>query len=97
MTEEKKIPLLILAGPTAVGKTAVALKLAEMLETEIISADSAQIYRSLDIGTAKPAAEERQRVKHHLIDLVEPNQSYSAAEYQKAGSAPRLHERPRNT
>lgn len=84
MTEEKKIPLVILVGPTAVGKTAVALELAVKLGTEIISADSGQIYRGLDIGTAKPSVEEQRRVKHHLIDLVEPDQPYSVAEYQKA-------------
>ncbi|MDY6825822.1 MAG: tRNA (adenosine(37)-N6)-dimethylallyltransferase MiaA [Bacillota bacterium] len=84
MTEKNKIPLLVLVGPTAVGKTAAAIKLAEMLETEIISADSAQIYRGLDVGTAKPTVEEQGKVKHHLIDLLEPDQPYSAAEYQKA-------------
>ncbi|OPL10143.1 MAG: hypothetical protein AVO34_04070 [Firmicutes bacterium ML8_F2] len=84
MTEENKIPLLILVGPTAVGKTAAAIKLAGMLEIEIISADSAQIYKGLDIGTAKPPEEEQNKVKHHLIDLLEPDQPFSAAEYQKA-------------
>ncbi len=83
MTEKNKIPLLVLVGPTAVGKTATAIKLAEMLETEVISADSAQIYRGLDIGTAKPNAKEQSKIKHHIIDLLEPDQPYSAAEYQK--------------
>lgn len=78
-----KIPLIILAGPTAVGKTAVALELARLLQTDIISADSAQVYRGLDIGTAKPTLEEQEIVRHHLIDLVNPDQNYSAADYQK--------------
>ncbi len=79
----KKIPLIILAGPTAAGKTSVALELAQMLKTDIISADSAQVYRGLDIGTAKPTAQEQKKAKHHLIDLVNPDQNYSAADYQK--------------
>lgn len=77
------IPLVILAGPTAVGKTSVALELAQLLKTDIISADSAQVYRGLDIGTAKPTAREQEIVRHHLIDLVNPDQNYSAADYQK--------------
>jgi tRNA dimethylallyltransferase len=77
-------PLVVLAGPTAIGKTAVAIKLARMLNTEIISADSAQVYRKLDIGTAKPDAVERQAAKHHLLDLVEPDQQFSVADYKKA-------------
>lgn len=77
------IPLIILAGPTAVGKSSVALKLAQLLKTDIISADSAQVYRGLDIGTAKPTAHEQEKVRHHLIDLVNPDQNYSAADYQK--------------
>lgn len=80
----KKIPLLILTGPTAVGKSALALILAQKLNTEIVSADSAQVYRGLDIGTAKPTLEEQKLVKHHLIDIVYPDQYFSAADYQKA-------------
>jgi len=79
-----KIPLVVLAGPTAVGKTSIAIKLATMLKTEIISADSAQVYRRLDIGTAKPNTAERQKAKHHLIDVVEPDQQFSVADYKKA-------------
>ena len=77
------IPLVILAGPTAVGKTSLALELAQMLKTDIISADSAQVYRELDIGTAKPTAHEQKKARHHLIDQVNPDQNYSAADYQK--------------
>ncbi len=79
-----KIPLLVLAGPTAVGKTALAMEVAQALQTEIVSADSAQIYRDLDIGTAKPSAAEQRRVIHHLIDMVYPDQAFSVADYQKA-------------
>jgi tRNA dimethylallyltransferase len=72
---------LFLAGPTAVGKSAVALLLAEQLGGEIISVDSMQVYRGLDIGTAKPGADERARVPHHLIDVAELNESFDAAKF----------------
>lgn len=68
-------------GPTASGKTALALEWARQLDGEIVSVDSALVYRGLDIGAAKPTAEERARVPHHLIDLREPWQTYSAAEF----------------
>ena len=70
-----------LAGPTAAGKSAAALALAAELPLEIISVDSAQVYRGMDIGTAKPSAAERARVPHHLIDILEPTQAYSAARF----------------
>ena len=70
-----------LAGPTASGKSAAALALAAELPLEIISVDSAQVYRGMDIGTAKPSAAERARVPHHLIDILEPTQAYSAARF----------------
>jgi tRNA dimethylallyltransferase len=76
---------LCLAGPTASGKTAAALAIAEAWRStrpiEIVSVDSALVYRGMDIGTAKPSAEERALVPHHLIDLIEPTQSYSAAQF----------------
>jgi tRNA dimethylallyltransferase len=72
---------LCLAGPTASGKSAAALAIAEIVDTEIISVDSALVYRSLDIGTAKPTAAERAAVPHHLIDIVEPTEAYSAARF----------------
>ena len=72
---------LCLAGPTAAGKTAVALALAEHLPLEIISVDSALVYRGMDIGTAKPSAAERAAVPHHLIDILDPSQAYSAARF----------------
>jgi tRNA dimethylallyltransferase len=75
------IPLIVIEGPTAVGKSRIALQLAEKLGNEIISADSRQIYRYMDIGTAKPTVEERKRVEHHLVDIIEPYQEYSAGQY----------------
>ena len=70
-----------LAGPTASGKTALALALAERQPLEVVSVDSALVYRGMDIGTAKPSAAERAAVPHHLIDLIEPTESYSAARF----------------
>jgi tRNA dimethylallyltransferase len=70
-------------GPTAIGKTAVALSLASHLAVEVISADSRQIYRRLDIGTAKPTRRERQRVPHHGVDLVDPGERYSAGRFAR--------------
>jgi tRNA dimethylallyltransferase len=72
---------LCLAGPTAAGKSAIAMALARQWPVEIISVDSAQVYCGMDIGTAKPSAAERAEVPHHLIDLIEPTKSYSAARF----------------
>ncbi len=77
---EGGVPI-FLAGPTAVGKSAVALELAERLAGEIISVDSMQVYRGMDIGTAKPSTEERQRVAHHLVDVVELTETFDAAQF----------------
>jgi tRNA dimethylallyltransferase len=77
------VSLPVLVGPTAVGKTAVALALAEHWPLEVISADSRQVYRRLDIGTAKPTRRERARVPHHGLDLVEPGQRYSAGRFAR--------------
>lgn len=79
-----KIKIIVLVGPTAVGKTSVGVELAGRLKTEIISADSMQIYKLLDIGTAKPSMEERKKVKHHLIDILEPSERFSAGKYARA-------------
>lgn len=76
-----------LLGPTASGKTAVALDLAERLNAEILSLDSMLVYRGMDIGTAKPSAEEMAAVPHHLIDLVEPAEEFSVARYLEAAAA----------
>ncbi|TMH05909.1 MAG: tRNA (adenosine(37)-N6)-dimethylallyltransferase MiaA, partial [Betaproteobacteria bacterium] len=70
-----------LAGPTASGKTAAALAVAEVLPVEIISVDSALVYRGMDIGTAKPTRDERSRAPHHLIDILDPTEAYSAAQF----------------
>jgi tRNA dimethylallyltransferase len=76
-----------LLGATAVGKTAVALALAQSLDAEIVNADSLQVYRELDIGTAKPTLEERTLVPHHLIDVADPPESYDAARFCREGRA----------
>jgi tRNA dimethylallyltransferase len=76
-----------LAGPTAVGKSEIALLLAEKIGGEIISVDSMQVYRGLDIGTAKPSAVERARVRHHLIDVVELSDSFDAAQFVRLANA----------
>ena len=76
--------VIILLGPTGAGKTGVSIHLAKALDTEIISADSMQIYRHMDIGTAKPSNEERAMVKHHMIDIVYPWESYSTGKYIEA-------------
>lgn len=73
--------VVILLGPTGVGKTGVSILLATELKTEIISADSMQIYRHMDIGTAKPATEERALIRHHMIDIVDPWESFSTGKY----------------
>lgn len=78
-TTEKKI--IIIAGPTAVGKTAVSVELAKKLKGEIISADSMQIYKGMDIGTAKISSDEMQGIRHHLIDIAEPDEEFTAAHY----------------
>ncbi|NLM38952.1 MAG: tRNA (adenosine(37)-N6)-dimethylallyltransferase MiaA [Firmicutes bacterium] len=76
-----KIPLLVIVGPTAVGKTALSLKLAEELKGEIISADSMQIYQGMDIGTAKPSPAEQARIPHHLIDVVPPTEAFNVQDW----------------
>jgi tRNA dimethylallyltransferase len=80
-------PLLVIVGPTAVGKTALSLRLAQDFEIEIISADSRQIYRYCDIGTAKPTPQEQAVVPHHLIDVVDPDQILTVAEFQELAYA----------
>jgi len=89
--------MVILLGPTGVGKSKSAIALAEQLEGEIINADSMQVYRFMDIGTAKPTSEEQRRVKHHLIDLVNPDQPFNAALYRTLGrrAADQLHQEGR--
>ena len=71
-------PVLVVVGPTAIGKTALSLAIAERYNCEIISLDSMQVYRYMDIGTAKASLQERQQIPHHLIDVVEPDEHYDA-------------------
>ncbi|QRF23643.1 hypothetical protein FY534_08180 [Alicyclobacillus sp. TC] len=77
----RKLAFVCLAGPTAVGKSSVAIELAKQLEAEILSADSMQIYRQMDIGTGKVTPEEMQGVVHYGIDLVDPDESFSVADF----------------
>ena len=78
-----KPPLILIVGPTAVGKTELAIQLAERLNGEIVSADSRLFYRGMDIGTAKPSREEQARVPHHLIDIANPDEILSLAVFQQ--------------
>ncbi len=81
MSESEKITVYAVVGPTASGKSALALKIASAFGGEIVSLDSMQIYRRMDIGTAKPTPEERARVPHHMIDIAEPKDTFSCADY----------------
>ena len=85
---------LALLGPTASGKSALAMRLAARLPVEIVSVDSAQVYRGMDIGTAKPSPVERAQVPHHLIDLIDPTESYSAGRFRADAIAAVLLGRP---
>jgi len=80
----RSAPLIVLSGPTASGKSALALALAREFPVEIVNADSLQVYRYLDIGTAKPSAQERAEVPHHLIDVADPDEPYDAGRYVTA-------------
>lgn len=78
----KKIPLIVIAGPTASGKTALGVEICRRINGEVISADSMQIYRGMDIATAKPSAEEMQGIPHHLIDIISPDETFSVADFK---------------
>lgn len=82
-----KPKLLIVLGPTAVGKSDTVLHLAGQIDAEIINADSQQVYRHMDVGTAKPSREQRDKVLHHLIDVVEPDQEFNVADYRRLAIA----------
>jgi len=82
-----KSPLIVIVGPTGIGKSALALDLAARIPSEVVSADSRQIYRGMDIGTAKVTPAEQAQVPHHLIDIVAPDQDFSLAEYQERAYA----------
>ena len=75
--------VIAILGPTASGKTATALEIARNIPCEIISVDSALVYRDMDIGTAKPSLEEQAAVPHHLIDIIDPAETYSAAQFRE--------------
>lgn len=83
MTHTALAPLICLAGPTASGKSAIARAIAQRWPTEIINVDSATIYRGMDIGTAKPSTSERLAIRHHLLDIRDPSESYSAAAFRR--------------
>jgi len=93
--EADKPPLIVVMGPTAVGKTDTAIALAKVWDGEIVSADSMQVYRHMDIGTAKPTPAERSQVPHHLIDIVNPDEAFNAASFMEQARAviADLHER----
>lgn len=80
--ENEKLPIIIIAGPTAVGKTSISVEIAKKINGEIISADSMQIYKYMDIGTAKISEEEMEGVKHYLIDEVAPDEDFSVSDFQ---------------
>ncbi len=86
-TSRNQIPVVVVTGPTAAGKTELAIRLAERFQGEVINADSMQVYRYMDIGTAKPSVQERARVPHHLFDVVTPDVDYSAGRYAEAARA----------
>ena len=79
--------IIAVAGPTAVGKTKFAIKLAKELDGEIISCDSMQLYKFMDLGSAKPTPDEMAQAKHHLVDIIDPREDFSVAEYQKLAKA----------
>ena len=78
-----KQKVIVICGPTASGKTKLSIEVAKKINGEIVSADSMQIYKEMDIGTAKPTIEEMQGIKHYLLDFVSPDKRYSVAEYKK--------------
>ncbi len=85
--EDRRPPVVVVAGPTAAGKSALALRLAERFDGEIINADSMQVYRGLDIGSAKPRPADRVRVRHHLLDRIPPDVQYNAARFAEEARA----------
>jgi tRNA dimethylallyltransferase len=87
LREDNLLPLVAIVGPTGVGKTTVAIRLCETFGGEVVSADSRQVYQSMNIGTAKPTTDEQCCARHHLIDVVAPNEDFSLAEYQRLAYA----------
>jgi tRNA dimethylallyltransferase len=87
VSEGVKVPLVVIAGPTGVGKTAVAAALAKRVAIEVVSADSRQVYRGMDVATGKPSPETRRQVAHHLVDVVDPDDRYQAARFRVDSAA----------
>ena len=87
MDMQEKIPLLAIAGPTASGKTKLAVELAKAFDGEVISADSMQVYRGMAIGTAQPTLEEMEGIPHHLIGFLDPDEAFSVAQYVELARA----------
>src|SRR5208282_3062209 len=83
MSESRELPLVVIVGPTASGKSKLAVWLALQVGGEVIACDSTQMYRGFDIGTAKPGAEERQGVPHHMMDLLDPSEEATAGGYRE--------------
>jgi tRNA dimethylallyltransferase len=73
----------VIGGPTASGKSSLAVKLAQHFDGEVVNADSMQVYRHMDVGTAKPSVEEKKGIAHHLLDVVDPDEDFNAAIYRK--------------
>jgi len=92
---QKKPKLIVICGPTGIGKTATAIEIAKAFQGEIVGADSMQIYRYMDIGTAKPTADEQARIPHHMIDIVDPDEHFDAVQYSSLAreNVAALHER----
>lgn len=82
----EKIKIIVIVGPTASGKSRLAMELAERFNGEIVSADSMQVYRHMDIGTAKPAKEQREKIPHHMMDVADPDEEFTAARYREEAS-----------
>ena len=91
MAADGRQKVVVIAGPTASGKTPLGVELALALDGEILNADSMQVYRGMDIGTAKPNKEQRARVRHHLIDVVDPDEPFSAASFKALADRVILH------
>jgi len=85
--ENDKQRIVIILGPTASGKTDLVVRLAERFDGEIVNADSMQVYRGMDIGTAKPSLELRRKIPHHLIDIVDPDMNFSASDLARGNQS----------
>src|SRR6187551_833075 len=87
MTSSANHPIIAIVGPTASGKSDLALSIAEAFNGEIVNYDSVQIFRHMNIGSAKPSLEERRRVPHHMVDIREPGEEFNAGDYQREARA----------